>query len=92
MTPKAMRVSLVHEARNDRMQRALAARQNIRMSGREREQAAAILQYEAGTFDREPRPEAHGHEVALDQRHHVARPIGRGQIGRAVIGAGNCTR
>ena len=43
-----------HEAGNDRVQRALVARESVRRGWIEREESAAILQHEAGSVCHDP--------------------------------------
>src|SRR6266850_2191938 len=62
-------VVLLHEGRDDRVQRPLAAGDGVRLPRLEREQVAAVLQHEAGVLGRQARPEAG--VVALDERDDV---------------------
>ena len=73
------RAVLLHESRDDRVERPLARSQRVRVVRLEREQRATVLQHEAGAI----RDDA-GSEpgvVALDERHHVAVAI-RSSSGR----------
>ena len=72
------RAVLLHEPRDDRVERPLARRQRVRVVRLEREQRAAVLQHEAGAVRDDAGAEPG--VVALDQRHHVAVAIDRRQV------------
>src|SRR5690348_6344629 len=56
------------KARNDRMERAFAAADQVRMTGLQRESGTAVLQADAGSRHDNAGTEAH--VVRLNQRHH----------------------
>ena len=75
-------VALLHEGRDDGVQRALARRQRVRLVLAQREQAAAVLQHEAGARRHQSRAEAA--VVALDERHDVAVLVDDRHVDRVV--------
>src|SRR5258705_470319 len=74
------KVALLHEPRDDRVQRTLARCQHVRVVFVEREERAAILQREAGASRHQPAAEPL--VDALNERHDVAVAIDCGKIDR----------
>ena len=70
-----LHVALLHETRNDGVQRALARRQHVRMSAFEREERPAVLQHEAGI--RRHDAAAERRVQTLDQRDDVSLLVDR---------------
>ena len=66
------------EARNDRVERPLAAADFVRMIALERKAGAAILQADAGARHDDAGSESH--VVRLDQRHHHAGLVGCAKV------------
>ena len=74
---------LHHHRRHQRVERPLARRQLVGMSGRQRKEAAAILQDDPRVSGDDARAE--GFVDRLDERDHVALRVGGGQIDRVPL-------
>src|SRR5215469_9685127 len=81
-----MDIALLHERRNDGMERPLAWRQRIWMLRLEIEQAAAVLQCEAIIVHYHARPEML--VQALNQRHDISVAVEGRQINRVPLTVG----
>ena len=78
---------LHHHRRHERVKRTLVRRDLIGVSGPEVEEAAAVLQQDAGVAGHDARAEVV--EERLNQRHDVALAVGDGQVdGVAKVAAG----
>src|SRR3954454_2766173 len=79
-----MRIAALHETRNNSVEWTLASGEHVGMSRVEPKTGAAVLQLKTHAFDRDSRTKIA--EDALNPAHHIAFPVGYGQVGSVAAG------